>query len=70
MKQYYYSGDPYWLTAKYAGTCAGCGKPFAKGEQVFRFKNKKLFAESCGCGTFESERFEMAAQDEYAYGGY
>jgi len=69
VKQYYYNGDPYWLTARFAGTCSGCGKPLAKGEQVFRFKNGKLFAESCGCGIYESQQFEQIAQDEYL-GGY
>jgi hypothetical protein len=68
----YYHGDPYWLTAKYPGTCAGCGKPFVKGERVFRFKNGKLYAERCGCGTHESASFQAAAADEYTYnqGGY
>lgn len=63
----YYSGDPYWMYARYAGTCAGCGKPFAKGDRVFRFKSGKMFAENCGCGIGESERFEEIAAAEYAY---
>ena len=67
MKQRYYSEDPYWLTAKYSGKCAGCGASFARGEQVFRFKNRKVYAASCGCGIYESERFEQLAQDEYLY---
>ena len=63
----YYKGDPYWMTAKYPGKCAGCGKDFAKGEEVFRFKSGQMFAESCGCGVGESERFEELAAAEYAY---
>lgn len=63
----HYQGDPYWLTARYPGYCAGCGHPFPAGEQVFRFKNRKLFAESCGCGTSESDRFEELARAEHAY---
>jgi len=63
----YYRGDPYWLTAKYPGTCAGCRKPFPRGAQVFRFKSGKMFAEECGCGTHESERFNELARAEYAY---
>ena len=68
--RHYYSGDPYWLTARYAGKCAGCGKPFAKGSEVFRFKSGKLFAQDCGCGVSESERFEELAAQEYAYSNY
>jgi hypothetical protein len=67
-KQYYYSGDPYWMYAKYAGTCDGCGKRFARDTRVFRFKSGKMFAEECGCGTYESERFEAAAHDEWVGG--
>ena len=66
----HYVGDPYWMTAKYPGNCAGCGKPFERGESVFRFKSGKMFAESCGCGIYESERFEELAAEEYLYSSY
>jgi hypothetical protein len=67
----YYSGDPYWLTLRWPGICAGCGASFPKGARAFRFKNKKLYGEPCGCGTAESERFDELARAEYAYGaGY
>ena len=64
-----YSGDPYWLTLRFAGTCAGCGAPIPRGAEAFRFKNKKLYGEACGCGTRESEQFEALAQDEAFYNG-
>ena len=39
-----YANDPYWMTAKYAGTDAK-GRPFKKGEQVFYYPNgKKIYA--------------------------
>ena len=63
----YYQGDPYWMTARYPGICAGCNEPFPKGAEVFRFKSRKMFAEACGCGTYESERFNELAAAEYAY---
>ena len=37
-----YSGDPRWITAKYAGVDAH-GKPFKKGEEVLYFPNGKKF---------------------------
>jgi len=37
-----YSGDPRWITAKYAGVDAH-GKPFKKGEKVLYFPNGKKF---------------------------
>jgi len=37
-----YSGDPRWITAKYAGTDSH-GKPFKKGEEVLYFPNGKKF---------------------------
>jgi len=67
MPRDYYSGDPYWLTLKYTGKCAGCGEEIAKGEDAFRFKSGKLFGKKCGCGLGESERFTEAAEAEYAY---
>ena len=63
----HYQGDPYWMTARYPGKCAGCHRPFPKGEQVFRYKSGKVFAESCHCGDSESARFDEHARAEYAY---
>ena len=63
----YYTGDPYWMIAKYNGKCSGCGAPFRRGDRVFRYKSGKMFAEQCGCGIEQSERFEALAQDEYNY---
>jgi hypothetical protein len=37
-----YSGDPRWITAKYAGTDSH-GKPFKKGERVLYYPNGKTF---------------------------
>ena len=69
MSRYYYSGDPYWITLCYPGTCAGCGAPIPKDARAFRFKNKKLYGEPCNCGTHESERFNELAHDEAMYNG-
>lgn len=67
MPRDYYLGDPYWMIAKYPGKCAGCQAPFEQGDRVFRYKSRKMFAERCGCGIGESERFNTLAEDEYAY---
>lgn len=64
-----YEGDPYWLTLRYPGTCAACGKKLKKGDRAFRFKSGKLFGDEeacCGAGTMESERFnEIAAAEAW-----
>ena len=69
MSRNYYSGDPYWLTLRYPTTCAGCNYYMPKGSQAFRFKNRKMYGEACGCGTRESEQFEALAQAEAFYNG-
>ncbi len=71
MPRHYYSGDPYWMTARYDGNCAGCGAPFKKGDSVFRYKSGAMYGSNCngqgsGCGEYESERFNEAAYAEYA----
>ena len=66
-KSYYYSGDPYWLNAKIAGTCKKCGGPFERGERIFYYPRYKT-AYSGKCAEQASREFEAAAQDEF-YGG-
>lgn len=60
-----YGGDPYWLVAKYAGKCKGCGKPFKKGDRVFRYKDGSVYADECA--EKASAEFESAKQDEAFY---
>ena len=66
---YTVKGDPYWLTSRYAGTCAGCNATIARGERAFYWpKGKKL---ECGsCGETSSRRFEAEVQDEFMGGGW
>lgn len=65
----YVSGDPYWLTAKYAGTCAGCGAPIAKGSRAFCWpKGKRI--ECATCGDASDRRFLAEVQDEHMSGGW
>ena len=62
-----YAGDPYWLTLKYPGQCARCGRELRKGERAFRYKSGALYCDSAVCGRAESRSFEAAAEDEDRY---
>jgi hypothetical protein len=65
-----YVGDPRWLTAKYAGKCAKCGEPIAKGERIFYYpKGKATYSGECAAACdrdFESARFD----EDVMGGGY
>lgn len=64
----YTSNDPYWLTARYAGACKGCGAPIAKGSRAFYWpKGKRI--ECVDCGTTSDRRFHAEIQDEAMYSG-
>ncbi|MFA5376763.1 MAG: hypothetical protein WC455_13525 [Dehalococcoidia bacterium] len=62
--------DPYWLSAKYAGTCAKCGTPFKVGDQIFYYPNtRKAYGDKCA--EEASRDFASCAADEAVYnGGY
>jgi len=60
-----YGGDPYWMTAKYAGTDAK-GLAFKKGERVFYYpKTKKIYAG--GNAETASHDFQSMAEYEEGY---
>jgi hypothetical protein len=60
-----YSRDPYWLAARYPGTCHRCEGKISKGEQVFYYPNgKRLFCKAESCGGECSREFQAAAFDE------
>jgi len=65
-----YNRDPYQTIARYAGTCAGCGKAIKKGQQVYIWptapRGKKA---RCSCAEGEYREFLSAAADERAYAG-
>jgi len=68
MKSYYYSGDPYFTTAKFTSTCTRCKEQISRGERIFYFpRTKDVYCAGDGCGGAESRSFEAAAQDEYFY---
>jgi len=60
-----YKGDPYWLTARYPGKCAKCGRAFTKGTDIFRYKDGTIYADTCAEAA--SREFEAAAADEDLY---
>lgn len=62
--------DPYWLTAKYAGHCEGCGTRFGAGTSIFWFPNtRSAYGADCGCGEQRWREFGAAAADEAFYNG-
>jgi hypothetical protein len=63
-----YKGDPYWMTAKYPGTCAKTGQPFKRGDRIFYYpRTKTAYA---GTAAEEASReFQAAAEDEDYYNG-
>jgi len=65
-----YAGDPYWLTLRYRGICAGCGREIKQGERAFRFKDGSLYCDSADCGQRESAAFNEAALDEEFLAGH
>lgn len=65
---YYYAGDPYWLRAKFPGSCSRCKKEIKRGDRIFYYpKTKDVFCDGDPCGAAESRSFEAAAQDEFYY---
>lgn len=63
-----YSGDPYWLTAKYPGV-DNKGRPFKKGERVFYYPRTKTILTGEDAERAAAE-FEAAAFDEdFGYRG-
>jgi hypothetical protein len=63
MNHYYYSGDPYWTSARYRSTCRKCGKAIGKGSQIFYYPNGK-YVLCHECGQPASAEFNCAAQDK------
>jgi hypothetical protein len=58
-----YSGDPYWMTAKFPGTCAKTGVPFKRGDRVFYYpRDRKCYVGEAAEAA--SRDFEACAQDE------
>ena len=65
-----YGRDPRTMTARYPGTCAECGEPFAAGAVIFYYPlgRKALSGE---CADRASREFAAAAADEaFVSGGY
>ena len=66
-----YQGDPYDLTVKYPGHCAGCGGSLPRGARAFYYpKTKTLYGlcgHPCSCGDAARRDFESAAFDEAVY---
>lgn len=66
----YYSGDPYWTTARYNSTCKHCGATIRKGDQIFYYpKGKAVYCQHEDCGGIESARFQEYVMDEMLMSG-
>lgn len=65
-----YSGDPRWITVKYASKCKKCGADLKKGADAFYYPRcKSLYCAAESCGGHCSADFESAAADEDTYNG-
>lgn len=62
-------GDPYWLTARFTGTCAGrtCDHPIRKGDRIFYYPNgRKAYVGPCAeaaAADFDSAAFDEAVNE-------
>ena len=62
--------DPYWLTAKYAGKCAKCGKVISAGERIYYYPNTRtVYCGGDDCGGAAARDFSACAMDEAQYNG-
>jgi hypothetical protein len=62
--------DPYWMSARFPGKCARCGKEIKKGEQIFYYPNTRaVYCDGDNCGGQEARDFAAAASDENIYNG-
>lgn len=60
-----YSGDPYWLNARFPSRCK-CGKRIAKSDRIFYYpRTRTAYCRECGVG--EASRFASEAEDEANY---
>lgn len=60
-----YGNDPHTITARYAGTCNGCGAPIRPGDHPFYYPiGRKLYGEECGCADAAQRDFDSHLVDE------
>lgn len=60
-----YARDPFWLEARYAGSCAQCGAQFPRGTRIFYYPiSKSSYCPADTCGGAASRDFQAAAWDE------
>ena len=67
MARYHRSRDPYWLTAKFKGTCK-CGETVAKGTPAWYWPSTRSI-ECKNCGEDSEARFMAELADEAFYNG-
>lgn len=63
-----YSQDPYWLRARYAGTCVTCHILIARGSRAWYWPSSRVLACSI-CGEAAERRFAAEVFDEEACNG-
>lgn len=60
-------GDPYWLKARFPGTCGRCSDRIKKGDRVFYYsRGGTIYCEKQRCGGAASADFDAHVQDEGA----
>ena len=59
-----YSGDPYWLNARFESTCK-CGHRIKRGERIFYYpRTRTALCTGAACGQAAEADFLSHAQDE------
>lgn len=65
-----YPRDPRWLTVRYPGRCARCGRQIAKGARAYYYpSDKSLYCDADGCGGACERDFSNMVEQEDFYGG-
>lgn len=61
-----YKGDPYWITARYAGNCNKCGEKINPGDRIFYYP-KGSYCYKGDCAIAAEKDFVALVQDEDFY---
>ena len=62
----YRNNDPYWINARYSGSCSQCQAEIKKNARIFYYPaNRAILCEECGEPA--ARQFEASKQDEAFY---
>lgn len=62
--------DPYWLRARYPGSCSQCNAAIKRDDRIFYYPNTRtVFCAADDCGGRAARDFDAAAFDERVMSG-